>query len=268
MGFFRQFKDSFTNFDSYRGFAFQRGGNTFKYFFLLFTLIFLISGIKLFFDFNSGQGEIVTLIKEKIPDFRLENGQLTVVGDQPILLDGGNNTIFAVDTTGEIDQTVLDKYDEGIFISKDGAVLKQIGRPVQSIPFSSFRDTKFDKQKLLGLLPMFKWVLIIGGFFAYGFKMAWVLITTLILGLIGLIVNSTMKGRLQFSNTWNAAVYAFTLPWLLELAVDMFFPAIPIFWPIKWGVATFFLYKGIQAAVKIDTPEEPQLPPPNSNIVI
>ncbi len=259
MGFFSQVKDSFTNFEAYRGFATQTGGKTFKYFFLLFTLVFLVGGIRFAYDFNADRDRIVTAVREKLPEFRLENGQLTVQGEQPMVLEGGNNTALVIDTTGRTDESVLNNYTEGVFISRDRLMTKQ-NFESRIISFADFKQFTLDKPKLISLLPMLKWLLVAAAVFGYIFKMAWVLITTVILSLLGLLMNSARKGRLAFGNIWNVSVYAFTLPWLLELVKNLVYPGLPIFWPVKWGLAMFFLYKGIEAANKTADPEEPRPP--------
>lgn len=265
MGFFRQFKASFSSFDSYSDFAAQRTGKTFKYFFLLFTIIFLVWAIPFAYNFNSGAIDLVNTVKAKIPDFRLADGQLEVDAPQPIVLNGENQTALIIDTTGKTDESVLDKYNEGIFVSRDKIVNKQ-GTQINKINFADMKQLSLDKQELLGYLPLVKWLFVIIAVFGYVFGAAWILITTVILALIGLFINSTQKGHLQFGQTWNVAVYALTLPWVLDTLKGEIYPQIPFFWVIKWGLAIFIMYKGIEAANKHLTTQEPPLPP--SDVVI
>jgi hypothetical protein len=266
MGFFSQAKASFTDFESYRVIAFQRTGKTIKYLFLLFTLIFIIGGIKFSYDFNANLGDTTASIKDKTPEFSLANGELTVQGQQPMIFTGDNEVALIIDTTGKTDETELDKYSEGAFIAKDRVVTKQ-NLQTRTIKFADLANVSFDKQKLISYLPLFKWVLPIIGVVAYIFGITWVVITTIFLALIGLIVNSSVKAKLEFGNIWNIGVYAFTLPWLLELLVNLSGLAIPLFWFVKWGLAVFFLYKGIEAANRQIIAYEPPLPPPPQGMV-
>lgn len=57
-----------------------------------------------------------------------------------------------------------------------------------------------------------------------------------------------------------------SLPLLLELAVNLVYPALPHFWVIKWGLALFLTYKAMEAVVKNGNgnPAEPPLPPGES----
>lgn len=257
MNFFRQVKDSFTNFDAYREISEQRGGKTFRYFILLFTLVFLIGGLGFAYNFKAGTAEFATVVREQVPEFNFANGELILEGPQPIVFDGDNNSTLIIDTTGQVDESALNEYSEGVFISKEKLVNKQ-GPKTTEFNFADFSEISFDKQKLLGYMPMLKWLLPIMAVFGYILKMVWVLVTVVILALIGLIINSARKGKLEFGNTWNMAIYAFTLPWLLEMVKNLVYPAMPIFWVVKWGIAVFILYKGIEAATKpVITDEAP-----------
>jgi len=247
MNFFSQVRDSFLNFDAYKEFARQKGGKTFKYFVLLFTLVFLIGGLRFVNTYNTGVSELAAAVKEQVPEFRLENGELTVEGQQPIILGGENNSVLVIDTTGQTESSILDQYLEGVYIDRNSITVKQDYNN-RVVNFSAFREVVLDKDKLVSKLPLLKWLLVIIAFFSYGFKMGWVLITTVILALLGLIINSSMKGGLEFGNLWTISVYAFTLPWLLEMVKELVYPGLPLFWAAKWGLAIYILYKGIEAA--------------------
>jgi len=260
LGFFTQVKESFLNYEAYREFAFQKRGKTFKYFFVLFTLVFIIGGIRFIGDFKNGTSDIIATVKEDVPEFRLENGELTVEGQQPIIMGEGDSAVLVIDTTGQTDDSILDRYIDGVFISKEKIVVKE-NPQLRIIKFSDLKDLTFDKQKLLDLLPMLKWLFVGIAFFAYLFSITWALITTVILALIGLFINSMMKGRLVYNNLWNIAVYAFTFPWLLEMVKNLVYPGLSYFWVIKWSLAGYILYKGIEAANKPVTTGEPPQPP-------
>ena len=118
MNFFRQVKDSFTNFDAYREISEQRGGKTFRYFILLFTLVFLIGGLGFAYNFKAGTAEFATVVREQVPEFNFANGELILEGPQPIVFDGDNNSTLIIDTTGQVDESALNEYSEGVFIPK------------------------------------------------------------------------------------------------------------------------------------------------------
>lgn len=259
MSFFRQVKDSFTNFEEYREIAGQKRGRTFKYFIILYTLVFIIGGLRMAWNFNAGAAQLAETVREEVPEFRLADGVLTVEGPQPIVIDGDNATAMIIDTTGQVDESVLSNYDEGIFVSGTKIVNKQYSG-TNEYKFADYKQMSLDKQKLLSYLPMIKWLLPVLAFLMYLVKMVWVLVTTVILALIGLMINSARKGQLDFNNTWNMAVYAFTLPWLLEMIKNLAYPMMPSFWLLKWGIAFFILFKAIEAVTRpAVTDEVPKL---------
>ena len=265
MGFSRQVKDSFTNFESYSEFAIQKRGKTFKYLVLLVTLTFLIGGLRFVFDFKVGAAGVRETVEQQVPEFRLENGELIVSGEQPIILGDDGHTVMIIDTTGQTQESVLNDYSEGVLVLRDRLITKQDYQQ-KEIMFADFKEISFNKENLIGLLPMLKWLLVLIAVFAYIFKLVWVFITVLILAAIGLILNSSEKSGLKFENLLNMAVYAFTLPWLIEMLKNLIYPALPMFWVIKWGLAVYILYRGIKAAKPPVLNEEP--PDSSGDIVL
>lgn len=256
MGFLKQIKDSFTKFDAYVEFSTQKTSKTLRYLLILFTLVYLIGGIRVFNNFRLGSTDIVNTVKNKLPQFTMVDGELIVEGKQPLIF-GGNQTILIIDTTGQTTEKVLDRYTEGVFISKDVLVSKQ-NYQEKVIKFVDFKGISLDKERVLNWLPMLKWlvpaIIIIGWFFG----VSWAIITTLILAVLGnLMTKKTVKNKLQFANLWNIAVYALSLPWLLEMAKNLIYPTLPYFFVIKWGAAVFIMQKAVEAAGKTTEVGEP-----------
>lgn len=247
MGFFQQVIASFTNFDSYKVVAFQRSGRTLKYFFLLFTLVFILGSIRIAYDMTASFSEALNTVKENLPEFSLKNGELNVEGPQPIILGGENNTALVIDTTGKTNETILDNYNEGVFISKHELFTKQ-NYQVKKINFSAFKTVTLNKEKLVQWLPVLKWLIIILGLIGYLFSLVWALMTTALLAMLGtFMVKQAVRSKINFSKLWNIAVYAMTLPWILEMVKNLIYPGLPIFFAIKWGTAIFIMYKAVEA---------------------
>lgn len=247
MEFFSRIKDSFTNFETYNEIAVQRRGKTFKYFFVLFTLLFIIGSLRLAYDFNVGTSAMIEAAGDKIPEFKFADGELQVEGQQPIIIEGENNTVLIIDTTGKTSEAALDKYNEGAFISRHTLVAKQ-NFETRVIRFSNFKNFSLDKDKLIGLLPMFKWIIVPVGAVLYIFALVWALVTTALLAAVGsFMVKRQIKDKVDFAKLWNISVYALTLPWLLDAAKNLVFPGLPFFFIIKWAAALIILNKAIEA---------------------
>lgn len=246
MGFFRQFLDSFLDFEAYRGIMFQSRWKTLKYFFLVFFIFFLIGGIPFALDLRTGAQEIVLYVEEEVPEFQLANGRLTVQGPQPIVLDGDGSSAILIDTSGQTDMSVTEEYDEGVFIFGDKVIVKENFRN-QEFRFSDFEEVTFDKDRLVNLLPIVKWIMVVIFVFSFFMKMTWVLITTVILAAIGLVISGILKKQLYFGSVWSASIYAFTLPLMVDAVQNQVYPALPYFWMVKWVLAIYILYRGISA---------------------
>lgn len=245
MVFFTQLWDSFNNFKAYTEFAYQKNSKTITYFFILFSFIFIVSGIRSYYDFSQGFSETVNTFKDKIPEFTFSKGELKVEGTQPLIFEGENHTLLAIDTTGKIDETILNQYSEGVFIGKNKLVSKQ-DMELRTVMFDKFKGFQFDKRKLLKIIPSFKWIFVLFGVFAYFFSVVWVLITTVFLALVGnLMAKRPIKEKLRFTNYWNVAVYALSLPWLLEMFKNLIYPVMPLFTAVKWVIAAFIMYKAL-----------------------
>lgn len=257
MGFFRRIKDSFTNFEMYNEIAFQRKGQTLKYFLVLFTLLFILGSLRMVYDFNIWSKAMIGVARDKIPEFEFANGELKVEGQQPIVIEGENNTVLIVDTTGKTSDSELDKYNEGVYISRDMLVAKQ-NFESRVIRFSNFKNFNLDKNKLIGLLPLLKWMILPIGAVLYIFALVWALITTAILAAIGsFMVKTQIKDKIDFTKLWNISVYALTLPWILDTAKNLLFPNLPFFLIIKWAAALIILNKAIEAVNKKFTENPP-----------
>lgn len=255
MVFLREAWRSFTNFEGYSQFSYQKYARTLKYFFIIYTLIFLIGGIRIYVDINRSIGNLSKDFEDKIPEFTFSQGQLTVNEPQPIIIEGKNDTVLAIDTTGEINEDILTKYKDGVFFGKDRMVTRQ-NMQSQPVMFENFKGWELDKEKLVNLLPYLKWVPVIFVLFVYFLNIIWSLITSVLLALLGsMTAPVSIRSHMKFINYWNTAVYALTLPWFLEMLKNLIYPALPLFSVIKWGAALIIMY---QAMNHLSSRQEPQ----------
>ncbi len=250
MVFFGRIKDSFTNFEMYSEIAFQKKGQTLKYFFILFTILFIFGSLRVAYDFNVRISTMIETARDKVPEFSFANGVLKVEGQQPVILEGENNTVVIIDTTGKTNESVLGKYSEGVFISSQMVVTKQ-NFETRIIKFNNFKNFNLDKEKLIRLIPAFKWIIIPVAIVLYIFSTVWALITSVLLAAVGsFMVKSQNKDKVDFSKLWNIAVYSLTLPWILDAAKNLVYPDLPFFFIIKWAVAIIVLSKALEAVNK------------------
>lgn len=249
MSFLKNIIGSITDFSAYRDFVRETPGRAIKYFFLIFTLLFVVYAIQLTPVINGFINDTEQEIRDNVPDFRIVNGELEVKSEMPYIVKGNNNSIFIVDTTGELDQSALDEYSSGAFVGKTQAFVKEDRQGMSrlnTINFSAFKGTEISRQSLLNLLPAAKKFIPLILLFVYIFGFLSKMVTLLVLALIGLAI----KGRadFRFGHMWSIACHAITLPLLLKAVKDAALPQLPWFTLIYFGVAIFYMYKGIQAA--------------------
>lgn len=148
MGFIEQFKGSITDWTFYREVAFQKTLKTIKYLLVLFSILFIITGIKSAIGLNSDLQQFISDFKKKVPDFKLADGEFRFNAKQPYYLEGENNSVLVVDTTGATREDVLDKYSDGVFITKTKIYLKQQYQ-VRQINLKDYKEITLTKDKVL-----------------------------------------------------------------------------------------------------------------------
>ena len=124
MGILKKFINSTYNFKSYNYFISEKLSKAVLY---LLLLAFLSSGFMILkggLSFNKEFSKIKTILNEEMPSFTLDNGELIIDSEMPIIYEDDNN-ILVIDTTNELDITALDKYNSGVFIGKDEFVVKE-----------------------------------------------------------------------------------------------------------------------------------------------
>ncbi|KNZ68576.1 hypothetical protein Tfer_2828 [Thermincola ferriacetica] len=244
MGFIEQFKGSIIDWTFYREVAFQKTSKTIKYLLVLFSILFIITGIKSAIGLNSDLQQFISDFKKKVPDFKLADGEFRFNAKQPYYLEGENNSVLVVDTTGATREDVLDKYSDGVFITKTKIYLKQQYQ-VRQINLKDYKEITLTKDKVLAFLPSLKWLIIIIGIVGYIVSLVGKLLSGVFLAMIGMFVNNAQKGPLQFGQAWNVGIYALTLPLLLEALVKLVYPQFPYFFLIYYAIAIFYVVKAV-----------------------
>lgn len=258
MGFFRSVVSSITNFPAYGGFARESTGRALKYFFLIFTLVFIGYAIKLTPVITGFVDKLGQEVESNVPDFRIINGELEFKEKMPFIIKGDNNFILIIDTTGELNPAALDKYNNGVFVEKTKAVIKDEQQGTNTINFTAFKGMEISRDALLKILPLMKKFIpiIIVGLYIFGLLSK--MITLLVLAVIGLAMRS--GADIRFGHTWNIACHALTLPLLLDLVKSVAVPMLPGFFLVYFGIAIFYMYKGVQAAKENRNDAGPVIP--------
>jgi len=259
MNILEQFTNSLWNFGSYRTLSRLRGGKSFLYIFLLFTLIYIVFSVNVSSEINTGIDILKTAMEDNIPDFSLSGGRFYFDGPQPYRIQE-QNYLFIIDTSGATLPEVLYETGNGILITETEIAVLSAGS-MEITPFSTipFEITKDQIMNFLPNLMVFVYIFLV---IWYLISFAGKLIGILVLTLIAMIANAIFNQRLSFGNLWNIAIYASTLPMILKLVHTLLnTPLTGLFFFIYWGVAITYAFLAVYSHSKEELPPEQSVVP-------
>lgn len=243
--FLKKVHKSITDFEFYPLFLKESLGRAFLYLFMI-SLVFGIIGLsKVAYELNEGINFAVNYVKNDMPYFRFQNGKLNVEGDMPIIIEDGPEGIVVIDTTGKTNESILDKYERGIFINKHKLINKNNPVEKREIEFKQLHGVSFTKNSVIRLLPKLKLVnliVIIGGII---FIFIGKIFSTLFVSLLGLIINSITKANLEYKDIYKLGIYSITLPTIIKVVANLLNYNIPFFFIIYYGIVIFYLWKSM-----------------------
>lgn len=232
LGFFRRLYYSVAGFDNYKFFISQKIGKTVVYLLVLSLILGLIGLVQLFTEYNKIVNEIITGFDKAVPNFTFEKGKLDVEGQMPITVNEGGTT-FIIDTTGHTDETILEKYDTAILITKDKMIQKNFANN-QITDFSMLQSFRLTKESVKKMLPIMKGFSILIFIILPPFIIAGRFISALIVSIIGMIINSAKNLNLPYRDVFAISAHSLTTPLIIGTMLD--FTGIPFL------LSTFIFY--------------------------
>lgn len=249
--------DSITKPETYGYYLKETVGKAILYL-LFITLIFgSLNLVRPIIDFNTGIKQLTRSFNMNMPDFTLKNGELKVEGNMPII-SGDNNYIFIVDTNGSTGENALDKYNAGVLILKNKIIQKQNSFQKNEYNFRDFAGLTLNKSDIQGYIPLLKVINVFIVLFGYIGFFAGKLISALILTLIGLIINISMKAGKDFGALYKLSIYSLTLPIIIKVLLNVINYQIPYFFIIYYGIALFYIWKALSIIKKNEKPMPPE----------
>ena len=258
MNIFKEMALSIYSFGSYKEFLQNKKGKVFGFGVMLmliyFVITMLIPGLVTVFAPNGG----IHTVLENIPDFELKNGELWI--DDVVEIDQ-NGTYICIDTDPEFVfydaddmEPVLREYTNAILVDSEKMIVKSEGQ-VQGIYFSDI-EGEFNKESLIGLLPMLYIGFVIGMFFIYIIATALFFFGVLFVALLGMIVASALRYQLTFGQLYLLGVYSRTLPLIIKAVVSFLPFNIPYFWVINFGLSVLLLFLAIKKMSEEQPPQQ------------
>lgn len=247
MNFFLQMRESVIDFKYYRSIKDNRFSRSFVYLLLLFLIIYFISGTRTMIATRLGIDELVTELNTNMPEFSLQDGEFSFAGEMPYFISSSTSEAFVIDTTGQVDESVLKDVSSGMLITKDKVYVKRSEIETREFSLSELKGVNITKADVLEFLPKLSWIVLIFIAFGFIFALGWKLLNAVILALLGLAANSVFKGRLKFNNLMNIGIYALTLPMLLQLAVDLYGYPLPGFGYVYWIISILYVVLAVKS---------------------
>ena len=233
-GFCKRMFRAKKDFDEFKEYAIEKTGTSIKYFLKLMLFFSLIISIAMTIRFYSWMDEGLEYIKNNIAEFELKDGKLTVSQEEPIIIENENSplNIILIDTrerTEEEKNEQIEKvksYTSGMLLTEDQIMLKmpfsEQGQTESWYSYEALGVENITKESLIvnattGNLLYMSFVFYLGTV-VYLFVMYAVLalLDVVLLAILGFIVSRILRISLRFAPTWNVAVYALTLPILLN----------------------------------------------------
>ncbi|WP_456277438.1 DUF1189 domain-containing protein [Bacillus sp. AK128] len=229
--FFRKFKHAVMKPNEYPSMVQEGVKRSILYLLLLALTLGVISGVYHAVSAAVSYNSFLGNLEENVPYFALENGELTVEGDEPIIFEeDGASEIFIIDDTGEYTadnvESLLEEYSMVVLVTKDSFIMVD-GFETTEFPFSDLADIYVDKDMILNFLPYLSWVLVLVGFGI----VFWFFVSKLIMGflyaLFGLIASKVMKKRYSYGQLYSMGLYGITVPTIIAIILSMLGYSLP-----------------------------------------
>lgn len=235
MGFFTRIITSIKDFDKYQIFAIENISIAIKYLLkIMIIFVLVISSINTY-KFSITINNVMSYFKDNITQLQYSEGNLQINEDTPIIIDAEKEVIekVIIDTGADeakqkeyIDET--NKNNSVIVFLKDRLIVKN-QMLTQTMEYKYEEIAKnyllgdFNKEDILNVISNINIVGIYSIFFITMFIYLFIIYTTstlidvLMLAVLGFIISRITRMKIRFKATYNMAIYALTLPIILNL---------------------------------------------------
>ena len=242
MNIFKEMGLAVYSFKSYKEFLKNRKGKVFLVSIVVMLIYFFIKMVIPFLMLN-GSG-LASVIKENVPDFRLENGVLWV--EEEVQIDDGDTCVWIDTDPDEVFydademEEYYDEYTNVWLMDSEKMLIKSNNNNMQQFYFADM-DAEFSKEDLMALVPSFYFMMVIIMIICYVVMTALFFFGVLFVALLGMIVASCMRYQLTFGQLYLLGVYSRVLPLLIKALVSYLPFTIPYFWVINFGLSVVII---------------------------
>ncbi len=236
------------SYESYGEFLKNRKGKVFGFGVLLMFLYFLIV-LALPMMINLGTpNALAERIRETVPDFAIEDGRLWAENVAELDLDTvyvyiNTNPDYSIEDIEELRQS-LTGYTSAIIADSEKMLVKSNGQE-QIAYWSQMGLEGFDREDLMGIIPMLYVVIAIVLVLCFLGMTALFFFGVLFVALLGMIAVGK-DSRFTFGQLYQLGVYSRTLPLIIKAVVSFLPFHVPFFWVINFGLSLFILYMAVR----------------------
>lgn len=218
MNVFKEIVGSIAGVKAYSSFIKNRGGKVFGYAVLVMTIFFIMANIRGAIGAGIFLSEMDDEIRENVPYFSVQNGQMYI--DEAFFLDD-SGTLVSFDSDVDVVYSMtesewrsyLGDYSSVIIADSEGILLKSDGE----IEMAEWpEEWSFDRESLIGYLPLITVCVIVYYVFAYIFSVGGYFFAALFVALISMAVTSGQKYHFTFGQIYLLSIYGKTLPLFIK----------------------------------------------------
>lgn len=245
MNFFKQLAISIYQFDRYKELISLRARSVVFYEVILFLFSTIISILPLgiVYAVNGGTDG---LIREYVPDFKIEDGKLHIDNAEASVFDDGSSLII-IDANNSRSEFDLQGTTQGIIFDNEKMIIKN-GVSVVNYSYSELLGKlgidKFEKNDIYNYTGYINMLLVIFIGIAVVMLIISEAIGIFVLSLIGAIIAKITSARLKFPQLLRLSVYSRTLAVILTTVLGVFGLNLGFIFIIILDIA--YLYFGIK----------------------
>lgn len=229
--FWKDIFKSIKDLDKYEDFALEAPKKAMKYFLKLLLVFCMVIAIFYTYRIVQNLNDMYSNLKEVLPDFQYENGELHVFSEEPVIIEDYMDSLgkILIDTREE--ETITKEYSEekeAAFLLKNKMMIfsrnsfGQVSYQYRDLA-NQYNISNFTKQDLVNYVESMNKLSICASIylviFVYLFIIYFISIfmDVLLLSALAWIVSRISRIRLKYAPSFGIAIHAITLPVILNL---------------------------------------------------
>lgn len=264
--FFKKLWYSLDKIDKYSELSAEGLGKAIKYLIVLIMILAMVSSLSTVYTTRLVVKHIAQYIEENAPELTYSEGTLTVDSEDVIIDENNNFGKIIIDTKTEDEEKVneyvenVKEEENAIIILKNKLIMKEVG--IENITnynyeelFQEINITEFNKQDLVNylngssIIPMYLNLTLIMFIYAFVIYLINTILNVFLISVIGYLTSMLLKLKIRYVAIFNMAVYAITLPTILQMlyiGINAFYPYIISYFDVMYIlVASIYMIAAI-----------------------